>query len=203
MENNEKKYGKKENDIISMSFQVDNFAGAAFCFCNILKYVKRYKSDSEKKELQSDIFKILDYANRLVEMEIITPAQYISVETLLESKQFNRFFEFIHILLINYSNVRKQEIFHEQFEKLLARNYKSVTECRKLITAETSKQDFIDKIKEEVDEFDYEFLNAKDLNSKAAIECVDIILSCLNCLKHYNINILDFVFEKISINEKR
>ena len=85
-------------------------------------------------------------------------------------------------------------------EKLIERNYKSIVD-RGLITPSTNMQDFVDKIKEEYDEmvFEHEKGTYKDMK----VELCDIILTCLNFARHFNIKIEYELNKKIKINEER
>lgn len=84
-------------------------------------------------------------------------------------------------------------------KELIERNYKSTVD-RGLITPNTTKQDFFNKIKEEVFELEvYEIQNHKI----DKLELADIILVCLNMAKHFNIDIEKALNEKIKINEQR
>lgn len=85
-------------------------------------------------------------------------------------------------------------------KKLIERNHKSIVD-RGLITPNTTKMQFIDKIFEEVNELESYYL---DNNGEIdEFELADIILVCLNMAKHYNIDIEKILLEKIKINERR
>jgi len=81
--------------------------------------------------------------------------------------------------------------------KIIERNYKSIVK-RGLINHSTTLNDFIDKLKEEVTEFEHHY---SDENFKE--ELSDIILVCLNIAEHYKINIESEIVKKIIINESR
>tara|TARA_R110002020_G_scaffold109607_2_gene253565 strand:- start:803 stop:1066 length:264 start_codon:yes stop_codon:yes gene_type:complete len=83
---------------------------------------------------------------------------------------------------------------------LIEANYK-VTVDRGLIKPSTTYNEFLDKIFEEVDElclsYDYnDFENTKE-------ELADVIMVCLNMAKHFNIDIIKEIKNKIEINRKR
>jgi NTP pyrophosphatase (non-canonical NTP hydrolase) len=74
-------------------------------------------------------------------------------------------------------------------KQLIEDNYK-VTIKRGLISPSTTVQDFIDKIYEEVDELQNEIDAGKTYNfDKLKYELADVILTCLNMSKHFNIDI--------------
>ncbi len=74
-------------------------------------------------------------------------------------------------------------------KQLIEDNYK-VTIKRGLISPSTTVQDFIDKIYEEVDELQNEIDTGKTYNfDKLKYELADVILTCLNMSKHFNIDI--------------
>ena len=74
-------------------------------------------------------------------------------------------------------------------KQLIEDNYK-VTIKRGLISPSTNVQDFIDKIYEEVDELQNEIDGGKTYNfDKLKYELADVILTCLNMSKHFNIDI--------------
>lgn len=76
---------------------------------------------------------------------------------------------------------------------IIEENYKSIVK-RGLITDDTTPQQFIDKIYEEVLEFE-EKLDPEEL--------ADIILVCLNIAKHFDIDIENELLKKIEINKNR
>lgn len=81
--------------------------------------------------------------------------------------------------------------------ELIKRNYKSIVQ-RGLINHSTTLEDFVDKLKEEVNEFEHHD-SPKNFNEELA----DVILVCLNMAEHYNIDIEKELLNKIKINEKR
>jgi len=84
-------------------------------------------------------------------------------------------------------------------KELIETNYKSIIK-RGLINKETTSNDFIMKLEEEVQEFiEAEKYNLKNENEELA----DIILVCLNYAKHYDIDIEKELKNKITINTKR
>lgn len=78
-------------------------------------------------------------------------------------------------------------------KELIESNYQSIIK-RGLIKPETSMQDFVNKLDEEVAEFK-EFYEAEEL--------ADIILVCLNLARHFNIDIEKELLKKIEINKNR
>jgi len=82
---------------------------------------------------------------------------------------------------------------------IIEENYKSIVK-RGLITHKTTKEDFLYKLYEEVNEFEDDFL---DINCDIAEELSDIILVCLNIAKHYKIDIEKELINKIEINKTR
>lgn len=63
------KYGNKENDVIAQIAKIDKNKAIEACAFSIWKYAKRYTSKSQEKAFnQKDIDKILDYANRALEL---------------------------------------------------------------------------------------------------------------------------------------
>ena len=84
--------------------------------------------------------------------------------------------------------------------KLIEDNYTSILN-RGLINKHTTKSQFIDKLYEEVGEFEEYYVNNKgELDPE---ELADIILVCLNISKHYNIDIEKELNRKIQINKNR
>ena len=82
---------------------------------------------------------------------------------------------------------------------LINDNYDSIVK-RGLITPETTDQDFVNKLFEEVGEFE-EIVSEHGMID--AEELADIILVCLNIAKHYNIDIEKELKNKIQVNFKR
>ena len=85
-------------------------------------------------------------------------------------------------------------------KKLIEENYKSIVK-RGLINNETTNDDFIEKLNEEVREFSYEVYIGSDEEMKE--ELADVILVCLNFAKHNGIDIEKELKRKIQINFKR
>lgn len=85
-------------------------------------------------------------------------------------------------------------------KNIIEGNYNSIV-SRGLITPRTTRSDFLNKLFEEVDEFE----EANSLNDWAGIceELADVILVCLNFAKHYNIDIEKELIDKVGKNYKR
>jgi len=84
-------------------------------------------------------------------------------------------------------------------KQLINENYK-VTRKRKCITDKTTVQDFINKVFEEAAELESAFLSNGIIDPE---ELADIILVCLNCAKHYDIDIEKELIQKIKKNHTR
>tara|TARA_Y100000310_G_C20410331_1_gene681639 strand:+ start:516 stop:791 length:276 start_codon:yes stop_codon:yes gene_type:complete len=84
--------------------------------------------------------------------------------------------------------------------QLIKDNYDSIVK-RGFISPQTTVDDFLNKIDEEVLEFKYEILNGSDTRIRE--ELADVILVCLNIAKHYNIDIEKEMKNKIGINYQR
>ena len=84
-------------------------------------------------------------------------------------------------------------------KKIIQDNYDSIVK-RGLITPKTTDQDFVNKLFEEVGEFE-EIVSEHGMID--AEELADIILVCLNIAKHYNIDIEKELKNKIQVNFKR
>jgi len=84
-------------------------------------------------------------------------------------------------------------------KNIIELNYQTTVD-RGLITPNTTKQEFFNKIKEEVFELEVYELQHHKIDP---LELADIILVCLNIAKHYNIDIEQELLNKIKINEKR
>jgi hypothetical protein len=85
------------------------------------------------------------------------------------------------------------------YEQIAYRNY-AATERRGLINEKTTKQDFIDKLKEEIDELEYE------LKTRGIIEpseLADISHVCDACAIQYGIDLQAEKQAKMYINETR
>tara|TARA_Y100000385_G_scaffold82409_1_gene84377 strand:- start:1798 stop:2079 length:282 start_codon:yes stop_codon:yes gene_type:complete len=85
-------------------------------------------------------------------------------------------------------------------KKIIEDNYRTIVD-RGLIKPSTTHNDFINKIYEEADElslsYDYnDFENTKE-------ELADVILTCLNMAKHFDIDIEQEIKNKIKINRYR
>lgn len=83
---------------------------------------------------------------------------------------------------------------------LIKQNYDSIVK-RGLINNSTTLFEFIDKLYEEVSEFEesLEFDNMDNFK----MELADIILVCFNIAEHYNIDIESELKKKIQINYSR
>jgi NTP pyrophosphatase (non-canonical NTP hydrolase) len=84
-------------------------------------------------------------------------------------------------------------------KKIIEDNYDSIVK-RGLITPDTTKQDFINKLWEECDEFDDVYTDKGMIDAE---ELADIILVCLNIAKHYKIDIEKEMRGKIAVNFNR
>ena len=84
-------------------------------------------------------------------------------------------------------------------DDLIQDNYDSIVK-RGLITPKTTKDDFVNKLFEEVGEFEEVFVEHGMIDSE---ELADIILVCLNIAKHYNIDIEKEMKGKIAVNFNR
>lgn len=98
-------------------------------------------------------------------------------------------------------------------KELQERNY-AATVRRGFITEKTSVGDFLNKIDEELDELGeclFDSVNGDFVNPKhckyckkdSQLELADIILVCLAMAKHYDIDIMKVLEEKVVINENR
>ena len=85
-------------------------------------------------------------------------------------------------------------------EDVALRNY-NATVKRGLINSETTKQDFIDKMKEEISELELALLNNDKFNENE--ELADIRLVCDAMAIHYGIDLQKEKELKMLINEKR
>lgn len=85
-------------------------------------------------------------------------------------------------------------------KNLIEENYNSIV-ARGLITPTTTRLEFLNKLFEEVEEFE----NANDNNDWGNIneELADIILVCLNFAKHYKIDIEKELNNKVKKNFQR
>jgi len=84
-------------------------------------------------------------------------------------------------------------------KKLIESNYQSTVQ-RGLITPNTDLSDFLNKLDEEVDELNAAYEETWDDFKE---ELSDVILVCLNCAKHYGIDIENEMLKKIEKNFKR
>lgn len=80
--------------------------------------------------------------------------------------------------------------------EITRRNYQA-TRRRGLITDETTYDDFIAKMREEVDELD------ADSETNAWSELADITLVCFAMAEHYGIDLIDEMRKKTEFNEVR
>ncbi len=80
----------------------------------------------------------------------------------------------------------------------IKRSYQSIVN-RGLITAETTFKDWLDKIKEEVQELELE----EGKHPRIIEELADIIIVATNMAFHYKIDINKSVADKIEVNEQR
>jgi len=94
-------------------------------------------------------------------------------------------------------------------KKLINDNYDSIVK-RGLITPQTNAFDFVEKIKEETEELERELIILKNVPmarqenfDKINEELSDVILTCLNMAKHFNIDIETELKKKIEINFNR
>jgi NTP pyrophosphatase (non-canonical NTP hydrolase) len=84
-------------------------------------------------------------------------------------------------------------------KKLIEDNYSSIV-ARGLIHAATTKDEFVNKLWEECEEFTEVFNKTGMIDAE---ELADVILVCLNIAKHYNIDIEKEMRGKISVNFNR
>lgn len=89
-------------------------------------------------------------------------------------------------------------------ESLIDRNYNAQIR-RGQITPETNAYEFIEKIDEEVEELNMSIhkLQEKFKDDLDPKELADIILVCFSMAKHFNIDIMQVLSEKVAYNEKR
>jgi len=85
-------------------------------------------------------------------------------------------------------------------KKLIESNYDSIVK-RGLISPQTTKQEFLNKLFEEVSEVEEACDNNDWLN--IAEELADVILTALNFAKHYDIDIELEMNQKVNINYER
>lgn len=89
-------------------------------------------------------------------------------------------------------------------ESLIERNYNAQIR-RGQITPEVNAYEFIEKIDEEVEELNMSIhkLQEKFKDGFDPKELADIILVCFSMAKHFNIDIMQILSEKVAYNEKR
>ena len=86
-------------------------------------------------------------------------------------------------------------------KELIEANYKSIVD-RGLIAPSTNYFEFLNKIKEEVEELNKEALKPRPI-SNLPEELADVIMVCFNMAKHYNIDIEQEIKNKIEVNKQR
>ena len=84
-----------------------------------------------------------------------------------------------------------------EFKNLIESNYKSIID-RGLITPITTREDFINKLDEEVGELYHADNEANEIE-----EIADVILTALNMARHFDVDIVKAMEDKIIINKKR
>lgn len=67
---NVRKYGEKEDDTIARAYRHGKESGDVYCAFNAQKYITRFISKSKKANNNLDLAKVLDYINRMMEMNI-------------------------------------------------------------------------------------------------------------------------------------
>jgi len=104
MTENEQKYGEKQKDVISDLFgltnnhtNLGNIAGPSFALGNVMKYVRRYTSDSEKALLITDIKKARDYTLRAKEK--VFHSEYDRLIDLINKFEFDTAYKLAKIML--------------------------------------------------------------------------------------------------------
>jgi NTP pyrophosphatase (non-canonical NTP hydrolase) len=85
-------------------------------------------------------------------------------------------------------------------KEIINRNYQATVK-RGLIKPETTKTEFHIKLQEEVLELDCAIYNR--LQPDENLELADVILVCLAYAKHFEIDILKVLEEKVIFNENR
>lgn len=88
-------------------------------------------------------------------------------------------------------------------KEIITRNY-AATVRRGKITIHTTQDEFIDKIKEELQELESE-VDLPFFNDRAGrdIELADIVLVCFAYAEHFGIDLLSEMEKKVIFNEKR
>lgn len=90
-------------------------------------------------------------------------------------------------------------------KEIQIRNYKATVK-RGLISQNTTFEDFINKLEEEVNELNLSelpFVNEVNVPFFDERELADVVLVCLAMAKHYNVDILKELENKTLINEER
>lgn len=82
------------------------------------------------------------------------------------------------------------------------RNY-AATKRRGLITDETSFDEFVDKLREEVNELDDSLIYRGKMIDFDAAELADIALVCFAMAEHYGFDLVKVMEEKMKFNELR
>ena len=95
-----------------------------------------------------------------------------------------------------------KKCFNMDLKEIQLRNY-NATCGRGLITDKTNFNDFYLKIVEETEELNLSKIPFTADNDFDELEIADIIITCLNMAKYYNIDIESALEEKTKINEKR
>jgi NTP pyrophosphatase (non-canonical NTP hydrolase) len=85
-----------------------------------------------------------------------------------------------------------------EIKEITGRNYYA-TKRRKQITDKTDVMDFLIKLDEEVEELKQSFFEA-NLDEK---EIADVVLVCFALAKHYKIDLIKVMEEKMLYNEKQ
>ena len=92
-----------------------------------------------------------------------------------------------------------------KLKEIIERNY-NATVSRGLIKPETSKTEFVEKLKEEIREFEFEVDNPfleRTNEWRQNIELADVLLVGFAYAYHFKIDILKIMAEKVMFNEKR
>ena len=85
-----------------------------------------------------------------------------------------------------------------EIKEIIGRNYYA-TKRRKQITDKTDVMDFLIKLEEEVEELKQSFFES-NLDEK---ELADVVFVCFSLARHYKIDLLKTMEEKMLYNEKR
>ncbi len=106
-------------------------------------------------------------------------------------------------LKVDFSWIHKQNYFNMDLKEIQNRNY-NATVRRGLITPSTEKTEFVEKLKEEVREFESEvdlpFFND---TTREQEELADIVLVCFAYATHFKFDLLEAMAKKVLYNEKR